>query len=544
MAKITDPDNLNVGGELLLDTTAKTFELSAGGNLVAKDGVSAQALYSKFVDLWTTAAYNKYPFPGYVIGDPRAGMFVWGFDGASYSGWKPLNDATRQRIRDAGWAEYSSGSVLNRQYVGAVSLGDVSTAAQLYYQRTSTAAPTNFTFDDEVNEAIQVYGDASNGNFDERTYFKMFCREYAKSYASANLSLIGETGTGPYKIGMPVTNADDLKIVDTDGTVVAGSAGVYDIKIRYFSGAYSRDVDLVGTQRNFGIVVDVGTYSGIDGSMTASGAALSAAAGGIPTNGTYDGGTLTVHEGTNKGTYTIGTVTDPAIIPITTTFSATESNSSFTAQRAIPIVAEKTNIYTWMQYKLRQNSDIDSTAGTVTGKTADVVLTFAGDQLEAGKLIPTNPNGGGTGVYIEGFKPDDATTIDFYDNGGVKRNFPFNSTGVFTSNSFLVGGTGYYRMYFTDLPGNLDYGYVDAVTVNDKDGSPITGTISSSSIAWSFAYDTNTQGGRTAATNAAVTVVAGRPGYAKPVVATHTITRTTGQNIALTAEQDRGYSNP
>ena len=544
MAKIIDPDYLNVGTELVIDTSAKTFTLAATGNLVAKDGVSIQALYSRFIELWTTAAYNKYPFPSYVIGDPRAGMFVFGFDGASYSGWKPGDAATRTYLRDGGWAEYTSGGVLARQHVGVVTLGDVSTNAQLYYQRTSTGASANYTFTDEVNEGIQVYGDASNGSFDERTFFKTFCREYAKLYASANLSLIGETSTGPFKIGMPITNSDDLKVTATDTTVASG-APYASIKVRYFSGTYSRDVDTVDSPRDFGIVIDVGTHSGIDGSMSASGSSLTSAASGIPTDGTFDGGVLTIHEGTNKGTYTIGTIVSGTEVPITTTFASSGADISFSLQRVTPITASKSQIYTKLQYLYRQNANINSAAGTTTGNTADITLTFAGDQLEAGRYIPANVQGGGTGVYIEGFGQDDATTIDFYDNGGVKRNFPFNSTGTFTFNSFLTqGGAGYYRMYFTDLPGDADYGLTGAITVNNKDGVPIAGTITGASIPWSFAYDTNVQGGRTSGTNAAVTVVAGNPGYGKPVTTTYTITRTTGQNISLTSEQDRGYSNP
>ena len=131
MAKITDPDDLNVGVEITIDTTAKTFTLNVAGNLIAKDGVTLQALYSKFVDLWLTPSYNKYPFPMYTI-DALSGQYVFGFDGSSYSGWKPANDATRQMLRDGGWSEYSSSAVLNRQYVGIVSLGDVSTGSQMY----------------------------------------------------------------------------------------------------------------------------------------------------------------------------------------------------------------------------------------------------------------------------------------------------------------------------------------------------------------------------------------------------------------------------
>ena len=65
MTKITDPDLLVVGTELTIDTSDKTITLNAAGNLVAKDGVSLQALYSKLIELWTTSTYNKFPFPLY-----------------------------------------------------------------------------------------------------------------------------------------------------------------------------------------------------------------------------------------------------------------------------------------------------------------------------------------------------------------------------------------------------------------------------------------------------------------------------------------------
>lgn len=55
MAKITSKIAINVGTELTVDETARKITLNALGNLVAKDGVTWQALYSKFVNLWATA---------------------------------------------------------------------------------------------------------------------------------------------------------------------------------------------------------------------------------------------------------------------------------------------------------------------------------------------------------------------------------------------------------------------------------------------------------------------------------------------------------
>ena len=77
--------------------------------------------------------------------------------------------------------------------------------------------------------------------------------------------------------------------------------------------------------------------------------------------------------------------------------------------------------------------------------------------------------------------------------------------------------------------------------VRNSANAIISGSITATSASFTFAYDTNTQGGRTAATDAAVTIVAGCAGSAKPVVTTATITRTTGQAISLVAEQDRAY---
>ena len=86
-----------------------------------------------------------------------------------------------------------------------------------------------------------------------------------------------------------------------------------------------------------------------------------------------------------------------------------------------------------------------------------------------------------------------------------------------------------------------DFGESGAITVNDALGNPITGTFSGSSVDFTFDYDANVQGGRTAGVDANVTVVAGKPGTAKPVLFGGTITRSKGVSIGLVAEIDRAY---
>ena len=452
MAKITDPDSLVVGTNLTIDTAAKTFTLVVAGSLVAKDGVTLQALYSKFVELWSTSTYNKYPFPMYTI-DSRSGQFQFGTDGATYSGWKPADDATRQMLRDGGWSEFSNAGALNRQYVGIVALASGFPAgAQFYYQRASGGTAINFTFTDAPNEGIQVFGDAANGNFDTRTYFKLYCREYDYTYDDAILSDVGETATGAFKVSLPISVSADLN-VQADDTAVA-SAPYTTIVAEYFGSNQTKTIS--GTGYPFRIIV----------------------------NG--DNNTLE-------------------------------------------------DIYTKLQYLTRQAGDIDNGAGAVAGKTANQLAYFVGDTLYTTQ-----------GVFIENLLDADINRIVFLDQNNVQRQYAYASAGVITFNSFLQGAGSYYRMYFTALPGSStdDYGQADAVTVNDATPAAIQGTISGSTVSFTFDYDGNTQGSRTAGTDADVTIVAGRPGYGKPVVATGTLTRSKGIAISVVAEQDRAYVNP
>jgi hypothetical protein len=188
-------------------------------------------------------------------------------------------------------------------------------------------------------------------------------------------------------------------------------------------------------------------------------------------------------------------------------------------------------IYTKVQYLLRQNSDIDAGAGTVIGKTASLLLEFLGDTLYTKQ-----------GVYVSNVNSNDINRVVFTDQTSVQRSFPFTASGTLIPNAQLTGAGSYYRMFFTTLQGVLDdFGTSGAITVNDALGVPITGTFSSGSTTFSFDYDGNVQGGRTAGTDANVTVIAGRPGYAKPVQFGATLTRAKGINISLIAEQDRAY---
>ncbi len=197
-------------------------------------------------------------------------------------------------------------------------------------------------------------------------------------------------------------------------------------------------------------------------------------------------------------------------------------------------------IYEFVQYSLRQNSDIDPDGGPdIIGSLLDPLVLFVGDNLQT--LLINNTDGGGGGVFIDNFNANDTNRISFTDNNGNSQTFPFVAAGSLNFNQFLViDPDAVYRMFFTS-----GFETPAAILVNDNSGSPISGDVNgNASIGFDFDYDGNNQGGRTPGTDAAVTVVAIGEDDAQYVVAEAVITRASGQNISLVAPQERNYANP
>lgn len=555
MAKLTNKSSLNIGTELTVDTTTRTITLNIAGNLVAKDGVTWQALYSKMIQLWESNTYNEHPFPFYAI-DALSGQFSIGFDGTRYNNWVfggTLSTGTRLYLRDGGWNEYTptgagadgtaAAGTVAATFAGVVTLGTVSNGAQLYYQKVSAGTALDFTYTDAANLGVQVYGDAANGNFTNNTYLQGFCRVYGKKYSSSVLADTGKTGTGAYLVNLLLSNSDDLDSSGVYNDIITTPISPYNkMRINYFTSAFQRDVDTTGTQRSFGIVVDVGTHSGIDGSVTGGNTLTTAAAGIVGAN--YIGGTIEVHNtGTAKGVYTISGTPAAGTVTITGTFTGTLSNLSFTIKPAAPVTATLQQVYSFVQAKLVQPTSINAQATSVIGKTASLLMNWTA-KLVCGVYAPTNPAGGGTGVCVEGVADAYINTIQLYDNSATLREYPFASAGTLNFSSNLVGG--WYFLMYSDLSGGNDWGTNSSVIVRDKTNTNISGTISSTSIPFNYDYTNQTEGGlRTGGTDTAVTLVAGKSGSAKPVVIATTagtgLTASKSISITATAETDRAY---
>lgn len=108
-------------------------------------------------------------------------------------------------------------------------------------------------------------------------------------------------------------------------------------------------------------------------------------------------------------------------------------------------------IYEFIQYALRQNVDIAAGAATVIGKTADPLAYYVGDTFYT--QAATNPEGGGTGVWIANFDTNDINSIVLVDNTGSQRTFPYTASVTINFNDNLVADVAAeYTVYFTTLP--------------------------------------------------------------------------------------------
>lgn len=597
MALIIDPDSLNQGTEVTINTGARTVTLSVAGNLSA-DGVTHKALYSFLKEEWKNDAnLIEHPFPCQPITDEQ---FEWGVAGGVFNGWKLANDSSRNLIRTAGWREYdSSGSTL-REYAGIITLGSVGATDQLYHQQADGGAAANFTYDGALNEPLQIFGDSSNGNFNRRGYLKIFARVQGKVYDQSELADIGVTSLTYQAYRFPLSNSTDLNISTADSGIDANSDGSPDVSpfsnvtVTYLAGVgfstwagstvYPANSVVQSSGGRWFITTAGGTSAGDDSDL----------AGGSDTGITWTAYTGERQIGTSY--YAFNKIIDA-------------NNGTAAITRA--------QIYEVIQYLLRQDIDIDAGSGTVTGETADLLLEFVGDNLITR-----------TGVYIDDFNANDTNNIVPRDIGGTQRAFPFTASLTIAFNANLVSdGSAIYRVFFsylnqqtaTDVAissasgvgatisttninlsaiANNDYftlegfsnvanngiwqatssessnaitankifpavnpvnetagesitfeykpfGTADAVLVDDNTGTDIAGNISASSVTVSYDYDANVQrGSGTAGTLVPITVVGIGLSTAQYIIAEGEIARSNANSVTLVSPLERNYQNP
>lgn len=573
MAKIVDPDDLKQSaqpsdntpdGNVYFDVATKEIELidinvlgtidygtGSVANKLSTDGSALQALYSFTKEEWKSdAELIKYAFPFVAITAEQFELTnAWDF--ISNAGITQSRDETKNLLRDAGWALKATNGDSLEEYMNITSLGAFNDSGndQAYYLQLDGGAPTDIVLPGEVNQAIKIYGDTGYGNFDYRTFYKIYLREQAKVYGFYDLINDQNLSSLTYrKYALPLANAVDIKITTADSGISVG-----------------------GTQ------ADVAPYNGMSIEYFAT---------------PQDRGGLV------GGTYSFNIIID---------------GNSATAEE----------IYEFVQWSLRQSFDIDAGTGSVRGDTAEELLEFIGDTLR------TKSTSSG-GVFIDNFLAADTNRLEFTDNTGTVRTFPFVAAGSIQFNDNLTGDPdSKYWLFFTntkelagtdigitltsgftgviDTSGSVDFsvfsngdyvnvtGYSNAVNngvhlitsiptsasfsvskvdeetlvteaagpsvvvgenpfgspnaiiIEDQLGTPITGSVSDHSqgaIGFDFDYDGNVQGGRTPATDAKFTAVAIGLNTGQYVITTGTIVRSTSNVINFVAALERNYSNP
>lgn len=530
MAKITDPDSLAQTTDIVFDTTLKQIEVKSTGAISgtgtsASNGLTMQCLYSFAKEEWRTdSTLIKFPFPFDPITAEQFEMV---------NGWDFKNDSSRNLVRDAGWAVRNANGNISDMWANITTLGAFDAGTdQAYYQQAVAGAATDMDFAGEVNQAVQIYVDTNadgTPDTDVRGYFKIFLREEGKSFDSYDLiseqaptNELGEVKMTYRKYAMPLSNGNDLNYLETDANI--GTTTPYtDIDIEYLDGNnfYTTNVGTVAlddvirdgaTPGRWYICTGAGTIDATDyndlGTMGGAGTA---------TFSPYSGERQI---GTNY--YAFNVIVDGNV---------DDSGGN----------ADKTEIYEKVQYSLRQNSDIDAGAGTVTGKTADDLMYFVGSELT------TQP-----GVFVDDYLSNQVNDYTFYDIGGTARTFPFVAgvTINFDGNAQADTSGFRYVLFFTndDAGSNAgaDYGTSTAIIIKNNATTDIEGTATATAqVITDFDYDNNVQrGGGSAGTDVPYTAVGLGTDQAQFATVTGTLTATATNTINFVTAKERVYLNP
>lgn len=544
---ISDPTTLIVGGDagtafaspVVFDVSTKTITITPGSGILpdVADGVTAQALYSAAKIIWkNSSTYIKYPFPMEAI-TPESFEFI--------NGWILANDVTRKSLRTCGWAERgAAGTSIIRKYMGIVSLGDIGATDYSYYQWNSDAK-ADFQFPGPINEAIQIYGDASNGNFaydDGGDSLKLFNRIQGKLFSSSNNTAIGALTLGYITYRFPLSNANDLNISAGDSHITGLITGMSGLAGTGNGTAYTFTYTGQPFQTGERIYIVGATPASLNGVQT-----ITASAAGSFTIASTETTAL-------SAVTTIGSIHTQISIDYLSGTQTADVNEDTVNETYKYIITDGTNlastreIYEKMQYQLRQATDISSGATTVIGATADTIVSFIGSTLS-----------GEPGVYISGIADAIKNFVEYYQLSDTSKTtkilYPFIASGTISFGANAGSGDFKYWLFYKTLPlepsgsENNDYGQTNARIVKDAAGIPISGTYGGSAVSWSYKYDSEIAdygngAERTAGVDADVVAVGIGLDGGQFISVESTIRRATGQSILVAPALERNYQNP
>lgn len=627
---------------IFYDTAAREVYLLEQNGL-GFEGVLGQTVYSKMMIDWKDDAFliANAPFPMLCI-DADAGKYFIGQDASgNNNGWKwrdttsPEVIRTRKLLRSMGWAEVDANGITKAIWPGIVTLGTFedstpSTGDRAYYQfgtDTTVDDTVNFDFTGPVKEAVKAYEEIGNpascnfatsntitrasGSFVTDGYKvggRVTIRAAGNSSRNGTFTLTAVAATTLTVSGTPFTTG-----ADSTAQLSVDNLNAISLRLRV------RDADPFG--KTFGAANLASAGATVLGNLVfkfplgnATDLKIAETDANIDANTPYTGMSLTVHPTAQSLGGSGELVGGPY------NFGFTLAANGGTSQQ----------LYEWLQRQLRKSTDIDADASTAIGRAIDGLARFVGDNFTAGidgsGNFPTNPQGGGSGVFISNLSAVSKNTTTMVDNTGATRSYPIGTPVVLDFNQTLIGDSASKFTLFFDrtirwtvsdlvinsagtftsaganLPASLNRGagaYVrisgltggnaamngvyqvtaltsqsswnvrrydgatitttssasatldencvdtpDAIIVDDNLGADVTG-LATADYSFTFAYSTNTQGGRSGGTDAFVLAKAIGQETAQYTQSTvQQIESATAKTIPLVAQIERNFDNP
>ena len=628
---VTDPDNIsyaaltgsiaagwtgNTDDELLIDYTNKRIALKVQGTL-EDDGITLKAIYSKLKDAWqsdTSGAGSsnvliRFPFPMVPITDEQFQLVEgWNWDKTQTSG--SATATTPELIRTGGWQVVNTAGQTTEEWAGVISLGDLPAGTQVYFDQQNDETTDNtldFKLTRKVNQAVQLYRD-DNGDgtpdFNYRGYFKMFVREWQRTYSASAFTDIGVTTATYQAYRFPLTNAADLKVPHAE-TIVAGTGisctAASDGDLHTYTVAAGHGVtagekiSVSGFSSETAFNITNESVTAVTATTIVVDAATPAANAASDTGGTLklpvfdnmfieysrdtaDARTLLVdikgtHD-TGSVSYVVGDVVQSTnsewyIAILNHTSSATDPSADATNWAAFDfdreISAGSGNYYA---FNVAVDGDDDTANYNDGAANTQEIYEFTQYKLRQATNIDETAVGvanadtvigktadqlltfvGDTlvtsqGVYVDSFESEDINSIDFFDYTNTVRRYDFVAFLTLNFGQNLIDDTNaIYKIFFTTSDdGNFGQSTAELVETNTT-GTFMEGTVSgASSVSLSYNYDGNIQrGGGTGGTDAAITAVAIGLTKGQYVKTTGTIARSKTNSVSLVAALERNY---
>ncbi len=541
-----------------LTTTSKLVRTAGWSEVLSDNTVNKRV--SGIVSLGTLVDNTDQPYFA------QDSSYTAGTDTTEYTG--PVNEGIRIYSQVVGDADISfdganaitsTGSRLDVFSVGDTITVSGTSSNEGDYTVSAIVSPYELTIDETGSaEASQSATLVTNLT----SYFKMYARERGKIYADSDLPDIGVTTMTYIVYRFPFSNATDLNLettvdteidVNSDGTADVSPYDVIAISYLLNPDTAADDLNITGAWQSGhtyslgDVAFDTGDSSGdgdarwyfVDATTGASSGANMAADGGN-TWTLWDKAAGGGERWVKDGFYAYNIIIDA-------NDGVTSGNAKSDSPYTHASGGDKENIYDWCQWALRQTIEIDTDTNRI-GNVADLLTEFVGSTLETVD-----------GVFIDDIAPIDTNQVAFNDYSGTSRTYPLVVTVTINFNSNLSDDTGstnssVFYAYYKDPDGVVngnEFGTTGALQVIKSPSGAVGSDVSNvvptsttgSSYQFSYAYDSDTTGGRTVSTETDIVVVAIGLATGQYVKAEGTIT-TSGATVSLVAPLERNYSNP